>query len=352
MRKWILNIHLAIGIVAGAFVTLLGATGGILAFESELDRLSHHNISYVKPGDRALSLLELGDAISQKYPGEEIVAYLPSTDPGFPAGVILPRGIVSINQYTGEILGVRTRGQSFLGTVHALHVRLAMGSMGPSILKWSSLATVISLCSGLYLWWPVKRMRIGGRWWSARFWYDLHSTIGFYSLLPVLVLAGTGTVIGFEDQVSRFLENTSSHHLSEKNQIAAAAKLDVAPLITPDQAVAIARAQIPDAVPYRVQMPRYGGFYVVALEYARDRATGKRNLISLDPESGRVVSAQFSSDLSLPVRFLAANHAIHNGSIWGMPSRIVAALASILLPIQAISGLLIWLRRKGILHTR
>ena len=167
MRKWILNIHLAIGIVAGAFVSLLGVTGGIIAFEPELDRLSHRDISYVKPGGRALSLVEVGNAISRSFPGEQIVAYLPSTDPGFPAGVILPRGIVSINPYTGEILGIRGRGQSFLGTVRAVHVRLAMGDPGPVILKWCSLATVVSLLTGLYLWWPVKRIRIGGRWWSA-----------------------------------------------------------------------------------------------------------------------------------------------------------------------------------------
>lgn len=65
MRKLILNIHLAIGIVAGVFVTLLGVTGGILAFEPELDRISHRDISYVKPGGRAFSLTEIGNAISQ-----------------------------------------------------------------------------------------------------------------------------------------------------------------------------------------------------------------------------------------------------------------------------------------------
>jgi len=352
MRKLILNIHLAIGIVAGVFVTLLGVTGGILAFEPELDRISHRDISYVKPGGRALSLAEIGNAISQKYPGEGIVAYLPSTNPDFPTRVILSRGIVSINQYTGDVLGVRTRGQSFLGTVRVLHVRLAMGNPGPFILKWSSLATVVSLLSGLYLWWPVKRMRIAGRWWSARFWYDLHSAIGFYSLLPALVLAGTGTVIGFEDHVSRLFDYISPQRPIENDLVLPVAKLEEAPLIGPDQAVAIASAQLPGGVPYRVQMPRYGGLYVVALEYLQRRVAGERNLISLDPATGKVISAHFSSDLSFRVRLLAANGAIHDGSIWGTPSRIVAAIASMLLPLQATSGLLIWLRRKGILHTR
>jgi len=352
MRKWILNIHLALGIVAGAFVALLGVTGGILAFEPELERLSHHNISYVEPGGRALSLAEIGNAISRKYPGEEIVAYLPSTNPRFPARVILSRGIISVNQYTGQILGVRTRGQSFLGTVRALHVRLAMGSEGPFILKWSSLAGVLSLFSGLYLWWPVKRMRVGGRWWSARFCYDLHSSIGFFSLLSVLALAATGTMIGFEEQVTRFMDKMSPPGASEHDRVRPVAKPDAVPLLGPDQAVAFATAQLPGAIPYRVQMPGYGGFYVVAFAYPQKRIAGEQNFISLDPTSGRIVSAHLSSQLSFRVRLLAATGAIHDRSIWGMPSRVVAALASILLPIQALSGLLIWLRRKRILSTR
>src|SRR5262249_22890187 len=137
-------------------------------------------------------------------------------------------------------------------------LRLAMGSEGPFILKWSSLAVVLSLFSGLYLWWPVKRMRVGGRWWSARFSYDLHSSIGFFSLLPVLALAATGTVIGFEEQVTRFIDNRSPHGASAQDRVGPVAKADAVPLLGPDQAVAIATAQLPSAIPYRVQMPRYG----------------------------------------------------------------------------------------------
>lgn len=49
MRRVILNIHLAMGLVAGAFLILLGGTVSILAFELELDHFLHRDISYVKP---------------------------------------------------------------------------------------------------------------------------------------------------------------------------------------------------------------------------------------------------------------------------------------------------------------
>ncbi|HTT17669.1 MAG TPA: hypothetical protein VMG82_01910 [Candidatus Sulfotelmatobacter sp.] len=92
--------------------------------------------------------------------------------------------------------------------------------------------------------------------------------------MPALVLAITGTVIGFEDQVSRLIDNVSPPRFAEKDRDAPVPKLDAAPLINPDQAVAIASARLPGSVPYRVQMPRYGGFYVVALEYPQNRVAG------------------------------------------------------------------------------
>ena len=95
-------------------------------------------------------------------PREPVVAYLPSDAADLPSRVILSRGIVYVNQYTGQILGVRTRGQTFLGMVRARHVRLATGEAGRVVLKWAAVGLLFSLVSGLYLWWPVKRIRVRG----------------------------------------------------------------------------------------------------------------------------------------------------------------------------------------------
>ena len=93
-----------------------------------------------------------------------------------------------------------------LGFMRALHVRLATGDIGRNILRWSTVLMLISLASGLYLWWPRKRIRIRGPWWSRLFWSDQHNSFGIFSLLPLLLLTATGIVIGFEDEVSSLLE--------------------------------------------------------------------------------------------------------------------------------------------------
>jgi uncharacterized iron-regulated membrane protein len=110
--------------------------------------------------------------------------------------------------------------------------------------------------------------------------------------------------------------------------------------------VLIAQAQMPGALLYRVQMPQYGGAYRVSLDNPRDKMAGERNLVVIDQYSGDVISLTRSAEMSSGERMLAANEAIHTGAVLGMPSRIVAWMASVILPVQVISGVFLWLRRR------
>lgn len=235
-----------------------------------------------------------------------------------------------------------------LGFAHELHVRLASGDVGRNILRWSGVATLISLASGLYLWWPTKRFRICGCWRSREFWFDLHNSVGVLLWLPLLALAATGTVIAFEDQAADLLGKlTRPAQARSRQSITRREPAPGAQIITPDEALAIAGSQMPGAIPYRVQMPRYGGAYRVSLDDPGDRVTGGHNLIVIDEYSGDVISSTRSSDLSAAQRILAANEAIHRGDVFGMPTRIALWLTCVMVPVQVISGLLLWLRGRN-----
>ena len=347
LHRPILTLHLSIAVTAGLFMVVLGITGSIMAFEPELDRLLHAHLSYIKPSGNVLTLGEIGEAVSRQFPGEPVVAYLPSESPDVSSEVILSRGIVCVNQYTGEILGLRSRGQTFFGLARELHVRLAFGNVGRRIVRWSGVAMLVSLASGLYLWWPSKQVRIRGNWRGAGFWFGLHSAVGIFSLIPFLVLATTGTVIGFEDQAATVIgaligsaQDGGARNVPRQQPTLGAA------MITPDQAVAIALAEMPGTMPYRVQMPAYGGAYRVSLDDTRDRIAGEHNMIAIDQYNGKVIFSSHSNDLSPAERILATNESIHTGQVLGMPSKILACLASFILPVQVISGLLLWLRRR------
>jgi uncharacterized iron-regulated membrane protein len=113
--------------------------------------------------------------------------------------------------------------------------------------------------------------------------------------------------------------------------------------ISADQAVTIARTQIPDGLPYRVQMPKYGGLYQVAFQAPNDGTADGNNVVTLDPY-GRLVSSTRSSDLSTGDKVLEINQAVHTGAIFGIPGRVAVALASAAVILQVVSGLLLWRR--------
>src|SRR5258708_19708063 len=55
------------------------------------------------------------------------------------------------------------------------------------------------LLSGLYLWWPLKRVRVTWRGAAVRTtWFDIHNSTGVLALIFLLALTATGLVIGFE----------------------------------------------------------------------------------------------------------------------------------------------------------
>ena len=72
MRKVLLSLHLSLALVAGLFVVILGVTGSIMAFEPEIELLTHARLSYVTPQGRPLPLSGIADAVHRAYPGEAI----------------------------------------------------------------------------------------------------------------------------------------------------------------------------------------------------------------------------------------------------------------------------------------
>src|SRR5260370_25706835 len=153
MRKFLFTLHSYMALAAGVFVVILGVTGGIMAFETELDHVIHWKLSYVTPQGHALSLAEIGTAVSKAFPGERIGGYALSTSPNLSYQVSLRRGAVCVNQYTGEVLGVRPGGMDFLAYVHQLHLRLLTPlflpdrdrhEVGKQIMSWAGVAILFS----------------------------------------------------------------------------------------------------------------------------------------------------------------------------------------------------------------
>jgi uncharacterized iron-regulated membrane protein len=347
LRKFLFNVHLYLALLAGIFVLTLGLTGSIMAFEPELDHLFHPRLSYVTPGPHRLSLAEIGDAVQKAFPGERPAGFLLSSDPGISAGVSTKVGVVAVNPYTGEILGVRPNGRDFLGSVHQLHLRLLISNRadtGKTIVSWTGVVMLVLLVSGIYLWWPVKRIAINRRATGRRLWFDLHNTIGIFSLLFLIVLTFTGLMIGFEESTVPMLYRLTNSQPSKAPAPPPPPSAGASP-ITPDQAIEIARNAIPGTFPFQINAPGPKGAYQIRSRFPEDLTPGGRSRVIVDQYSGAVLFAEGSRTAPAGSRIVIANRAIHTGDIFGIPSKFLMSLASLMAVAQVVTGVVMWWKR-------
>jgi uncharacterized iron-regulated membrane protein len=351
MRKLLFSLHLYAALFTAVFALILGLTGSIMAFETEIDHLLHWKLSYVTPQTSVLSLAEIGTAVSKVFPGERIVGYGVSTSPDLSYQVGLERHWAYVNQYTGEVVGSGSGSDwvtVFLAKVHQFHLRLLITNRadpGKKIVSWSGVVILFLLLSGLYLWWPLKRVTIQWSGSSRRIWFDIHNVVGIFSLVFLLILSITGVMIGFERQTTPLLYRITGSKPARESEIQLSPPPGATP-ITPDRALEIARAALPGAAPFEINVPAPKEPYEIRLRFPEDRTPGGRSTVLIDPYTGKVLFSQGSRTAPAGARLVIANRAIHTGDIFGIPSKVLMSLASVMLVVQVVSGVLMWWKRK------
>ncbi len=351
MRRRILQLHLIIASIAGVFVLILGVTGSIMAFEPELWHLMHPHLSYVTPSGAPLPLATLADAAKRVSPDAPITGYGLSVSPNLSYQVNLRGRVAYVNQYTGEVLGVLPNGPDFLSRVHQLHLRLLWRDehdRGKTIMTWSGVALAALTISGLYLWWPLKRLSIrrGGS--TYQTWFDLHNLIGIVSLAFLLLLSLTGVFIGFDDKLVplayRLTDSKPQLVYGQSPPLHTAANGRT--MISADDAIAAARRALPGAAPTSTNVPGPTGVYSIALRYPEDLTPGGRSRVMVDPYTGAVLAAEGSRSAPAGTRLVTLNRAIHTGDVFGLPSKTVVSFMSLAVVAQLVSGFVIWLTRR------
>ncbi|HVV54751.1 MAG TPA: PepSY-associated TM helix domain-containing protein, partial [Mucilaginibacter sp.] len=204
MRKFFFKLHLWASLTVSPLLLIFALTGSLMAFEPELDHLLHAKLSYVTPGEHTLSLAQISQSVNRFFPKDTINQYDLSTDPGISYLVGTNNRTIFIDEYSGRILGTMTgpdfwnKAQNF---IHQLHLRLAFRDrhdVGGIVMSWAAVIMLLILPSGLVLWWKQKRVTIRKNSKGRQSWFDLHSMVGAFIFLLVLVPAFTGVIMGFE----------------------------------------------------------------------------------------------------------------------------------------------------------
>ncbi len=340
VRLVLFNLHLAGGLVAGAFLLIAGVSGSVLAFSDEIDAFLHPSLFKVAAHAQPLPLTQLAaSAAAVLHPEESIAVYVPSVRPDrsywftvIPGHHRVPRQVF-VNQYTGEVLG----------TLSAVRFTVIMKTVHNGV-AFSSIVLLFLAPSGLYLWWPLKRIGIKSSAGFRRLSFDLHNSLGFFSSLFLFGFAATGAYMLLE----RWTVPVTIAVTQSKQVWRAAAshpKTGVQP-ISADRACSVAQNALPGASILWVSVPREPReVYLVKMRFPEDRSDNGGSVVLIDQFSGDTLDI-VSTRTNAAQRVLSLNRALHTGAIGGGAGRLLAALASLTLPLQAITGGWLWWTKR------
>jgi uncharacterized iron-regulated membrane protein len=347
MRKLLLNLHLYLALFIGIFVVIIGVTGSVMAFEEEIDHLTHPQFFKVQPQGNPLPVVDLLKAASAAYPGQRIgnLRLPQNPDDSATFGVKGPKQ-VALDPYTGKVVAERSPG-TVLSTIHQIHLRLLLGPPGAAVVASVTGVLLFLVVSGIYLWWPLKRVKVKWGASARRIHFDLHNTAGIYSAAFLFVLGVTGIVIHFDNDLESYLHQKAGTAKIVKNT-PSVVQAGVTP-ITPDQAVRIALDAMPGTKALNVASPANPkASYLIGLRYPEDLTPGGRSWANVDQYSGKVVNSQNSRTVAAGTRTIITNRAIHTGDIFGFFSKLLMSLSCLMLITQAITGYYMWWKKMRV----
>jgi len=336
-RKVLHTLHLWLGLISGTLLVLVALTGCVLAFEDELRYLTQHDLLYVEAEERPqlnveqiLSIVKQRDAhirLNQiRYLGADRAVLVYTRD----------KKIISVNPYTGTVLGMRDTKKDPLSVILSFHRTLLLDKTGAAIVYWNVWIFLFMLVSGLLIWLPrkLKQMRQN---FSLKLKaapkkrnYDLHRMLGFYAWVPLFLIAITGISMASGGEKGAKMQST----VHGPQSTAAGSSIYDRTL-----------AEVYHQEPYdmlRVTFPADStGVINIGIRYQTSGFRKQSNFL-FDQYSGKLLKTESYQDKSFGQMFFGSSYEIHTGRILGIPGKIVMFLAGLIALSLPVTGFLIW----------
>ncbi|NTS39492.1 PepSY domain-containing protein [Flavisolibacter sp. BT320] len=396
MKVFFRRIHLYLSFAAGLVILICCLTGAILVFEKDLMMVFNKERYYVEATGNRLSADSLVSSVKKAYPDAKVngiklyqeadrsaelsVAFGKKADKGgakvagekpaekkaegdkaggkgkegakSAAPQRQPGFTIFVNPYTGQVLDKYTYSETGWYTVFALHRWLLGGnnSIGKLIVGISTLLFLFILITGIILWWPktvkIMKQRINIKWGAGwkRINHDMHLVFGFYSAIFLFIFSFTGLAWSFEWFNKGIYTVTNSPMKGPeppKSTFIADAKR-----ISFDKALAAAQTLYPSAEYFNIAAPKDSTEPIsvsrLGAGAVHESAT---DAVYVDQYSGAVLGKMAFGERSLGAQVRSSFKPIHTGSIWGMPSKIIAFITCLLGVTFPITGTIMWYNR-------
>jgi len=354
LKPLIRRIHLIVAIASCLPLMIVGATGTLLVFPEWLQNLTSPVALQVTPAGEHLSSTAIVEAMNASLPsGDQVIRLVYPESDGWAVTATTKKGWhVAANPYTGEVLSTSEDGGVY-EIILRLHTRLLLGKYGTWVTGLSAISACLLWATGLPLWWPVgswSRQYFSIAWtkpWK-RINFDLHRATGFYLGPLLFLIALTGATIAFWQPAESLVYLLTWSNPSPEEPRKVEAPSDAA-MISPDQAVAAAMAEVPGTKLYRLYVPADANKpYRVFLNPPESfRVRTDESRLVIDSYTGKVLFASTSQTRSRGDQAMMWVLPLHYGTPGGLPLRVVYLFVSASPLLLTVTGLVIWLLRRA-----
>jgi uncharacterized iron-regulated membrane protein len=357
LRRLNFQVHLWVGLVLALYLIVIGFTGSILVFRSELERLSRQNFWMLQRRSGSLAnIATVVENIETAYPGRRITTvFVPNQDsPVFLADLLGRHGRTTIaaDPISGAVLQEVHPEKSWLNFVQDLHITLLIGPKGRMINGIGGAFLFLLNVTGLVIWWPGIRswkraLIVDFRRTWRRINFDFHRAAGFWTLTIVSFWAISAIYFGWPAQVFAFVNRLSPVISAKPPMVTAqpvpgsAAEPDLRSLVS------LASKFDPGATLSGIEFP-YSRRAPLEIFMRRGNGVGREytDTLYFNPADGKLLTIwRYGVNQSLGDWLIWLEVPLHYGTYWGLSIKILWSLLGLSIPLITISGALMYWNR-------
>lgn len=372
-RIWFRRIHLWLGLASSLVLTVVIGTGAIYVFRDEIIDLLNSDVIKVsqQTGERLMTHEEIVYHIEEATSGKVASISLPdNTKRAWSINIRMPeergRGTnYYVNPYNGAYFDQKeARGYDFFFTMFKLHRWLLMDpAIGRPITGWSTIILSFLVITGLVIWLPKKvrfwyyglKMTWRGNW--KVFSFNFHKTLGFYASFFILLMALTGPQWSFS-WYRTGLYKVLNVPMPVRGQLPIKGEFNSVDInsylqkgFQPksiQELISIADSTLPYKGSYRFSLAKETDptitFTKAKSGFAASSGTDK---IELNRFTGDIVDLDLFSNKSFNEKIASSIKAIHLGDVFGLFSKILFFISSVIATALPITGVVMWIDRMG-----
>jgi uncharacterized iron-regulated membrane protein len=383
IRRFFVWLHRWAGLAMALFLILVGLTGSLLAFKSDLERLVCPRIyATPRPGvppldlatlaERAETLVPQGRVVTVGLiePDQALVVFEPREDAATGKPYELDFVQLFVDPWSGEELGRRRPGDLSQGLInlmpfiYELHYTLALGASGAWVLGIVALVWTIDCFIGFYLTLPVSSGAFWRRWkpawlvkWKAgayRLNSDLHRAGGLWVWLMLLVFAWSSVMLNLPQLYNWVTGAVFDYQILPEENTAMRPPPNKIPRLDFRAAVSTGgRLMAEQATKYgfsverAVMLYRMNGVYSYFVKSSRDiRDKLGLTYINFDADTGALISLELPTGQHSGNTVSAWLYGLHMADVFGLPYRIFVCVLGLVITILSVTGVYIWWKKR------